>query len=212
MDAATVLKQVAAGRIIAILRGDYRGRETEIVSTIAAAGVTAVEVTLNSPAALTSIARLVKEFGAMMAVGAGTVLSVEDVRKVADLGAGFVVSPNRNVDVIHETKSRGLASFPGCFTPSEMIEATAAGADAVKLFPAVTLGVAFVKALRGPLPEVRTIPTGGIDPAAARQYIAAGAFAVGIGSDLLGSGLFADGGMDRLSARAAAFVAAVREA
>jgi Entner-Doudoroff aldolase len=212
MDAATVLKQVAAGRIIAILRGDYRGRETEIVSTIAAAGVTAVEVTLNSPAALTSIARLVKEFGATMAVGAGTVLSVEDVGKVADLGAGFVVSPNRNVDVIQETKSRGLASFPGCFTPSEMLEATAAGADAVKLFPAVTLGVAFVKALRGPLPEVRTIPTGGIDPAAARQYIAAGAFAVGIGSDLLGSGLFADGGMDRLSARAAAFVAAVREA
>jgi Entner-Doudoroff aldolase len=134
------------------------------------------------------------------------------VGKVADLGAGFVVSPNRNVDVIQETKSRGLASFPGCFTPSEMLEATAAGADAVKLFPAVTLGVAFVKALRGPLPEVRTIPTGGIDPAAARQYIAAGAFAVGIGSDLLGSGLFADGGMDRLSARAAAFVAAVREA
>jgi Entner-Doudoroff aldolase len=210
MDAASVLKRVEAGRIITILRGDYRGREVSLVKALAAEGVTAVEITLNSPDAFAAIARLAKQFGKTMAVGAGTVLDVESVQRVADAGGQFIVSPNRNVKVIKETRRLGLASFPGCFTPSEIIEAIDAGADAVKLFPAMSLGPQFVKALRGPLPEVRTIPTGGINPAAAKKYIAAGAWAVGVGSDLIGPDALKPGGDERLAAKAAAFADAVR--
>jgi Entner-Doudoroff aldolase len=210
MDAVSVLKCVQAGRIIAILRGDYQGREEDLVAIIAAAGVTAVEVTLNSPDALSAIGRLVKRFGSTMAVGAGTVLTVEAVQRVADIGGSFVVSPNRNAAVITQTKRLGLASFPGCFTPSEVVEAVYAGDDAVKLFPAMSLGPEFVKAMRGPLPEVRTIPTGGINPAIAREYLSAGALAVGVGSELISSDALTPGGADRLSSKAAAFVAAVQ--
>jgi Entner-Doudoroff aldolase len=180
------MKRIEVGRIIAILRGRFGGREEEIVAALQTGGLTAVEVTLNSPDALATIRRLATRFGATMAVGAGTVLTPEEVKQAAEAGASFIVSPNCDARVIEATKKLNLVSLPGCFTPSEVVAAIHAGADAAKLFPATVLGPGFVKALRGPLPDVRTVPTGGVTPELAREYFAAGAWAIGAGSELLG--------------------------
>jgi Entner-Doudoroff aldolase len=211
MKPEQTLGQIEKGRLIAILRGGFSGFEEEIVAVMIEAGITAVEVTLNSPGALGSIKMLAGRFGARTAVGAGTVLKPRDVERAADAGAQFIVSPNRNLEVIETTKRLGLVSLPGCFTPSEIVEALDAGADAVKLFPAVCLGVSFVKALRGPLPDIRVVPTGGVDPEAAHQYLTAGAWAVGVGSELIGKDLKWPGGLEKLRARATEFVAAAAE-
>lgn len=210
MDSERVIKQIEAGRIVAILRGDFGGREGEIVGVLVEAGITAVEVTLNSPGALDSIRRLADGFGARIAVGAGTVLRPDEVERAADVGAGFIVSPNRNANVIETTKRLGLVSLPGCFTPSEIVEALDAGADAVKLFPAQCLGLDFIRAMRGPLPNVRVVPTGGVTPEAGRSYIAAGAWALGVGSELIGKDVMNDKGFESLRRRAANFAEAAR--
>ncbi|MGE0132245.1 MAG: bifunctional 4-hydroxy-2-oxoglutarate aldolase/2-dehydro-3-deoxy-phosphogluconate aldolase [Blastocatellales bacterium] len=210
MNSEQIIKQIEAGRIVAILRGDFGGREEEIVGVLVEAGITAVEVTLNSPGAFDSIKRLAAGFNSRIAVGAGTVLRPDEVERVADAGARFIVSPNRNAKVIGTTKRLDLVSLPGCFTPSEIVEALDAGADAIKLFPAKCLGLDFIKAMRGPLPNVRMIPTGGVTPEAARSYIAAGAWALGVGSELIGKDVMTDDGFETLRRRAADFVEAVQ--
>ncbi len=212
MTCEQTIEQIEAGRIVAILRGDFSGREEEIVSVLVEAGITAVEVTLNSPSAFDSIKRLAAGFGSRIAVGAGTVLRPDEVERAAGVGARFIVSPNRNASVIETTKRLGLVSLPGCFTPSEIVEALDAGADAVKLFPAQCLGVDFIKAMRGPLPDVRMVPTGGVTPEAARGYVAAGAWALGVGSELIGKDMMNDKGFESLLRRAVDFVEAARGA
>jgi len=203
------MEQIGAGRI-AILRGDFGGREEEIVNALAESGITAVEVTLNSPGAFDTISRLAASFGSRLAVGAGTVLRPDEVERAAAAGARFIVSPNRNAKVIEATKKLDLVSLPGCFTPSEIVEALDAGADAVKLFPAQCLGPDFLKALRGPLPNVRVVPTGGVTPEAARSYITTGAWALGVGSELIGKDVMNDRGFETLRRRALDFVDAAR--
>src|SRR5215468_3582199 len=154
MGSEQIIEQIEAGRIVAILRGDFGGREEEIVGALVESGITAVEATLNSPGAFDSINRLAARFDSRIAVGAGTVLRTEEVERAAGAGARFIVSPNLNARVIEITKRLGLVSLPGCFTPSEIVEAMSLGADAVKLFPAQSLGLGFIKAMRGPLPNV----------------------------------------------------------
>jgi len=210
MRSEQIIEQVEAGRIIAILRGDFGGREEKIGAALIESGITAVEVTLNSPNAFDSISRLVVRFGSRIAVGAGTVLRSDEVERAAGVGAGFIVSPNRNANVIGATKRFGLVSLPGCFTPSEIVEALDAGADAVKLFPAQCLGPDFIQAIHGPLPNVRMIPTGGVTPEAARSYIAVGAWALGVGSELVGKDVMNDKGFETLRRRALDFVEAAR--
>lgn len=204
------IQRIEAGKIIAILRGDFAGREEDIVAAMISGGLTAVEVTLNSRDAFAAINRLAKRFGSEMAVGAGTVLTPNEVLRAADAGAQFIVSPNRNIAVIEQTKKLDLVSLPGCFTPSEVVEAVNAGADAAKLFPATSLGPAFVKALRGPLPQIRTVPTGGVTAELAREYFAAGAWAIGAGSELIGKDLFAESGLEKLRQRTSAFINAIK--
>lgn len=209
-NSQNTIEKISAGRVVAIVRGDYGERIEEIVAAMIEGGLTAVEVTLNSPGAFASIEKLAHRFGLNTAIGAGTVLKPAEVEQAADAGAQFIVSPNRNVNVIETTKRLDLVSLPGCFTPSEIIEAIAAGADAAKLFPASCLGVAFVKALRGPLPQIRVVPTGGVTPEMASQYFAAGAWAVGVGSELLSKDATLPGGLERLRMRAAEFSAAIQ--
>lgn len=211
MNSEQIINLMETGRIVAILRGDYGAMVEEIGAVLLTAGVTAIEVTLNSPDAYDSINRLATQFGATMAVGAGTVLRADEVERAANAGARFIVSPNRDARVIEATKRLGLISLPGCFTPSEIVEALESGADAAKLFPAHALGAEFVKAVRAPLGAVRLVPTGGVTPETARAYFAAGAWAVGVGSELVSADVKTAGGLTRLNARAAAFVAATRE-
>ena len=201
------IDRIGRGRVVAILRGGFGGREEEIVSVLVGAGITAVEVTLNSPDALGTIERLAKRYGAMAAIGAGTVLTEAEVERVAGIGGQFIVSPNRNRGVIEATKRLGLVSLPGCFTPSEIVEALDAGADAVKLFPVQPLGLDFVRAIQGPLGGIRLVPTGGVTPEMARQYFGAGAWAVGVGSELLGRELTGEASLERLRLRALEYAA-----
>jgi Entner-Doudoroff aldolase len=201
------IDRIGRGRVVAILRGGFGGREEEIVAVLLGAGITAVEVTLNSPDALGTIERLAKRYGAMAAIGAGTVLTEAEVERVAGIGGQFIVSPNRNRGVIETTKRLGLVSLPGCFTPSEIVEALDAGADAIKLFPVQPLGLDFVRAIQGPLGGIRLVPTGGVTPERARQYFGAGAWAVGVGSELLGRELTGEASLDRLRLRALEYAA-----
>ncbi len=198
--------------MIAILRGNLRGHELALADALQAGGLTALEVTLNSPDALSVIERLVKHCGERMAIGAGTVLRAEEVERVAAIGGQFIVSPNRDVLVIHRTKQLGLLSFPGCFTPSEVVEATQVGADAVKLFPATMLGVGYLKAIRAPLPDIRYVPTGGVTPELAREYLQAGAWAVGVGSELIDKDFFHAADVEAVLAKIQGRAAAYREA
>lgn len=204
------LEQIGTGRIIAILRGDLRGLELEIGAVLYESGITAIEVTMNSPNAFGAIKRLSTEMGQKLAIGVGTVMSLDGVERAAANGARFIVSPNRNHSVIAATKRYEMISIPGCFTPSEICEALDAGADAIKIFPAISVGPRFVHAIRGPLDEIRMIPTGGVTLGSVGEYLTAGAWAVGVGSELISRDVLAFGGLVRLRAKASAFVKAVQ--
>lgn len=171
--------------LIAILRGLDPARAVETASAIVAAGITRIEVPLNSPAPLRSIAALQDALGARARIGAGTVLRTEDVRAVADTGATFIVSPNCDRAVIARTKAMGLDSYPGVFTPSECFAALDAGADALKIFPAGLMGRDGVRAIRAVLPPgIRIYAVGGVGPRDFVDWRAAGVDGFGLGSAL----------------------------
>ena len=181
--------QILAGRAIAIGRGLAPERVVEIGAGLVAGGIRAFEITLNSPAALTAIASLSGRFDAdELLIGAGTVLTMEAANAAIDAGARFIVMPHLDPEIVATLALRGIAVFPGAFTPTEILRAWRAGATAVKLFPASAVGPTFVRELRGPLPEIPLIPTGGVTIETAPAFIAAGAAAIGIGSWLTGSG------------------------
>ncbi len=171
--------------IIAILRGISPGDVEPICEALIEAGITTVEIPLNSPKPLESIALLAKAFGSVATVGAGTVLSVQDVRNVADAGGGIIVSPGFDAEVVRETKSLNMASWPGVLSPSECFAALGAGADGLKIFPCSVLGPAGVKAMRAVLPpETSIYAVGGAGPANFADWIAAGVNGFGIGTAL----------------------------
>jgi Entner-Doudoroff aldolase len=203
VSASEIIQRIEHGRVIAILRGDFRENGLAIASALADAGVSAIEITMNSPGVLELIATLSAAVAERVAIGAGTVLKPDEVANVARAGAKFIVSPNCNPVVIAHTKRLGLVSIPGCFTPTEVIAALDAGADAIKLFPATNLGPAYIKALRGPLNDVRLVPTGGVTPELAKEYRVSGAWAIGVGSELT------RGGSSQIRSRAAEFVQAM---
>lgn len=176
--------------LIAILRGVKPVEVEEIAEAVFSAGITKIEVPLNSPDALDSIGRLVKRYGNTAVIGAGTVLSVESVNDVYNAGGKLIVSPNCNTDVIKATKANGMISYPGVFTATECFSALHAGADGLKLFPASVLGVDGLKALRAVLPP--TIPVYGVSGISAEEFgiwQKAGITGFGIGSNLYKPGM-----------------------
>jgi Entner-Doudoroff aldolase len=166
---------------------------------------------LNSPLAIEMLKLVSSGFGERILIGAGTVMNEREVDSAASAGARFVLSPNRNVNVIRQTKSAGLLSFPGCFTCSEIAEALDTGADAVKLFPAQLMTPRALRSIRAPLGNVRMIPTGGVSCEQIGPYLLAGAWAFGIGSELVGADVKEPGGLHKLLARAKAFVHCARD-
>lgn len=171
--------------IIGILRGIKPDECETIVRGVIAAGITTIEVPLNSPQPFDSIARLVAKFGEKAIIGAGTVLSDTEAREAASAGARIIVSPNFNEGVVRETKKLGLESWPGVLTPSECFAALAIGADGLKLFPCSVLGPAGVQAMRAVLPpKVRLYAVGGAGPKNFKEWRAAGIDGFGIGSAL----------------------------
>lgn len=193
--------------IVAILRG-LSPREAEPVgAALVEAGIRIIEVPLNSPDPLESIGRLAARFGHEALVGAGTVLTADEVRRVRDAGGRLIVSPNSDSAVIAATVEAGLVSCPGFFTPSEAFSALAAGAHALKLFPAEAASPSVLRAQRAVLPAaIPVVPTGGIGESTIRAWIEAGANGVGLGSSLYRPGL----NPNEVGERAAALVAAAR--
>ncbi len=180
-------EQIRDGRVIAIGRGLDPTTVLAVGEALLAGGVRAFEVTLNSPGAFEAIALLAKHFPAKdLLIGAGTVLSLEAAASAAAAGGRFLVMPHTDLEIIAWAAERGIPTFPGAFTPTEIVAAWRAGASAVKLFPASAVGPAFVKELRGPFPEIPLIPTGGVTLESTPAYIDAGAMAIGVGSWLTG--------------------------
>jgi 2-dehydro-3-deoxyphosphogalactonate aldolase len=171
--------------LVAILRGLTPDESVEVGEALVAAGFRCLEVPLNSPQPLDSIRRLRDALGDRAIVGAGTVLTPQAVRDVAGAGGQIIISPNTDVSVIGEAKAAGLISFPAFYTPSEAFTAIAAGADALKLFPAETAGPAMLKAMKAVLPKTTPVfPGGGVEPGNVATWRAAGANGFGLGSGL----------------------------
>lgn len=197
-------------KLIAILRGITPDDAVEVTSAILDAGITWIEVPLNSPHPMTSISRMAQKLHGRGAFGAGTVLTAADVREVADAGGRFVVSPNMDAAVIEATKAAGLGSYPGVFSPTECFAALAAGADALKIFPAEMMGPSGLKALKAVLPEeVDVFAVGGAGPGNFAEWIAAGASGFGLGSFLYKPGRSAAEVAERAAECVAAYDAAI---
>lgn len=190
--------------VIAILRGVTPAQVLAVADALRAGGIGIVEVPLNSPQPLDSIAQLARQFGDELLIGAGTVLTPEAVDQVADAGGRLLLSPHFDAAVVRRTKARGLLSMPGVATPSEGFQALAVGADALKLFPAEMLGPPVMKAWRAVFPRaVPMFAVGGIGEHNLAAFKAAGAAGVGTGSSLYVPGI----SPSELTARARALVA-----
>jgi 2-dehydro-3-deoxyphosphogluconate aldolase/(4S)-4-hydroxy-2-oxoglutarate aldolase len=183
----TSLEQILRYKIVAILRGCAPERVTDIVAALAEGGVRLLEITLNSPGALDLIRRVSAMMGDRLLVGAGTVLTPAEAELAIDAGAKFILSPSLDIETIQVTKELGAVSVPGAFTATEVLAAWRNGADIVKVFPA-SVGASYLRDLRGPLPQIRLMPTGGVNLQNIREFRAAGAVAYGIGSALVPAG------------------------
>ncbi|WP_368345587.1 2-dehydro-3-deoxy-6-phosphogalactonate aldolase [Pelagovum sp. HNIBRBA483] len=191
--------------IIAILRGVRPEEAVDMAEALIAAGITKIEVPLNSPNPFVSIERMVKAAHGRAEIGAGTVLAVEDVARLAEIGAQLVVSPDAHAPVITATKAAGMLSYPGIMTPTEAFTALRAGADGLKLFPAFKLGLDGFKALSAVLPSgTKCYAVGGVGPENFADWMAAGISGFGIGTGIYKAGA----SVDAVAENAARIVAA----
>lgn len=212
----SVARIIRAERLFAIVRGIAPGRIVDVTRALVKGGIGLLEVAIDHSdqngveSVLSSLQRIKEEFAGKLCFGAGTVMTVEQVRLVADAGGRFVVSPNVDAAVIKATRDAGLYSLPGAITPTEICAARNAGANAVKLFPAGVLGPAYVKALLDPLKGASLIAVGGVGQDNLRQFLAAGCVGVGVGGSLV-SAADADGSdFTGVEERARALVRTVR--
>jgi len=188
-----VLKRCREIGLIPVLRADSEDQALVLASAVAAGGVTVMEVTMTVPGAIRVMRKLAEQRPDIL-IGAGTVLDPETARACILEGAQFIVSPALNVKTIEMCHRYSVAVLPGALTPTEIVTAWQAGADVVKVFPASALGGAkYLKSIKAPLPQVELIPTGGVSQATAYEFLQAGAFALGVGADLVDDSPAIDG-------------------
>lgn len=208
--ALTLIREIG---IIPVIRADSPDAAIAVVDALAEAGLVIAEITMTVPRAIDAIDAVSKRFADRMLVGAGTVTDADTARRAADVGAEFVVSPCLVREVIEAARGAGVAVLPGALTPTEVFEAHSAGADMVKVFPAQNVGGAsYLRALRGPFPDIPLVPTGGVTLANVREMFDAGAAAVGVGSELISKEALARRDYRAIGALARQFVGAVRQA
>jgi 2-dehydro-3-deoxyphosphogluconate aldolase/(4S)-4-hydroxy-2-oxoglutarate aldolase len=185
MSRETTLDRILKGGIVAVVRSESSEPLIKVIRALADGGVTAAEVTFTVPDAVDVIRQARREVGDAVVLGAGTVLDPETARAAILAGAEYIVAPTLNLDVIRLCHRYDKAVMPGAFSPTEILTAWEAGADVVKVFPADVGGPAYLKAIRGPLPQIRLMPTGGVDLTTAEKFLGAGACCLGVGSALV---------------------------
>ena len=212
MDKYRVVKCLQETGIVAIVRGIPAGKIEKIAAALYEGGVQAIEVTCNTPGYLGMIEALSSAMGDKMLIGAGTVLSPTAAQLVIDAGAKFVLAPDLNPAVVELVHQNQKLAIPGVTTPSEIMTAYRLGVDIVKLFPAGALGAKYLKDLRGPLNQAAIIPVGGVNLGNIAEFVQAGAFGFGIGSELVDKKAVAEGDYATITEKAKAFIDAVRRA
>jgi 2-dehydro-3-deoxyphosphogluconate aldolase/(4S)-4-hydroxy-2-oxoglutarate aldolase len=209
VDNAQLEERLRVTRLVAILRGTDVDATVAAARTLIDAGVLTLEIALTLPDAEEAIAQVVKDAPESALIGAGTVLSAADVERAAAAGAQFMVTPTLSASVGYAI-AQGIGVLPGVYTPTEIQRGHDLGSAAVKLFPASALGPGFIRAVRDPFPGARIIPVGGVSVDTVGEYLAAGAFGIGVGGPLVGDAATPGGDLAALASRARAFVRAVQ--
>lgn len=210
-----VLEKIKQEKVIAIVRGISSDKIVQLAGALEKGGICCIEVTYDQRSkagqenTLESIRAIKKAFGDKVCAGAGTVMTVEQVRSAVEAGAEYMISPNTDEDVIRETKKLGKVSMPGAMTATEAAFAYKCGADIVKLFPAGILGPGYIKALCAPLAHIPFTAVGGVNVENCADFIKAGAIGVGVGGNLVSAKLLDEGKTDEITSLAAAYVKAL---
>jgi 2-dehydro-3-deoxyphosphogluconate aldolase/(4S)-4-hydroxy-2-oxoglutarate aldolase len=213
MNKKEILRHIHKVGLVPVLRAPSADLAIAAALAIEAGGVPILEVTMTVPCALEVVAALVKSSQGRVLVGAGTVLDAETARSCILAGAQFIVSPALNLKTIELCHRYSVPVFPGALTPTEIVTAWEAGVDVVKVFPCSAVGGAkYLSALRGPLPQIDLIPTGGVSLATAADFLAAGAFALGVGSDLVDISAVKNGKPELITENARKYLAIVERA
>ena len=203
-----ILKRLIEGKVVAVVRLDSGEHLVKVAEALAAGGISTIEFTCSTPGAVDMIKQATAQFGNSVLMGAGTVLDPETARAAILAGAEFIVTPSLNLKTIELCKRYGKPIIPGAFTATEIMTAWEAGADMVKVFPASIGGPKYIKALLGPLPQLRLVPTGGVSAENAAEFLRAGATAVGVGGKLVDKTLVNSGDWDAITAEARRLVSA----
>ena len=213
MTAKEILSSITEIGIVPVVRAASAENAIQAVEAIYNGGIRAAEITMTVPGAVRVLEKVADRFGDKIMLGAGTVLDAETARICMLAGAEFIVSPALRPAVIEIAKRYSKVVCPGALTPTEVITAWEAGADVVKVFPCGNVGGAkYIKALKGPFPQVEMIPTGGVNLETAADFLKAGACALGVGGELVDAKLMKDGRYDQIEERAKQFLAAVAAA
>ena len=208
----TVLAQILAHKIIAIIRGAPPENVAEIAEALQQGGVQCIEITLNSPNALQVIENIATKMEGRILVGAGTVLNATQAANAIAAGAKFIISPITDIETIHKTKELGAVSIPGAFTPTEIFTAYSGGGDIIKVFPGSS-GPGFIKEVLAPLPHIPLMPTGGINLGNIHEFKNAGAVAFGVGKSLVDTNQkITDAYLDEIIKNAQRFIQAINKA
>jgi 2-dehydro-3-deoxyphosphogluconate aldolase/(4S)-4-hydroxy-2-oxoglutarate aldolase len=212
LDRAEIVRQIEQLGVVAVIRLRDPGKLRAVADALIAGGVKALEVTMTVPGAVDLIRGLAPTLPDGFLLGAGTVLNASIAHAVIGAGAQFVISPVFRREMIAACHEHDVPALPGCFTPTEILEAHDAGADIVKVFPATALGPQYIKDVRAPLPQLKLMPTGGVSPENAGEWIRAGAVAVAAGSQVLDSKAIESGRFDVITENARRIVANVARA
>lgn len=213
MNKAEIVKQIEDVGLVPVVRASSADEAMQVIEAIKAGGVNILEITMTVPGAVRVIEKVADKYGRDVLVGAGTVLDPETARACLLAGAQFIVSPALNLDTIALCHRYSAPICPGVLTPTEVVTAWSAGVDFVKVFPCGSVGGAsYVKNLKGPFPQVKIIPTGGVSLKTATDFIKAGATALGVGTDLVDVKAIREGNAHIVTERAQQFIEIVREA